>query len=96
MNEGQLEIAERHLTSIDGGVSSEAAEEAARLRGRQEAALRVVEGYERALNSLALSDHDERRWYRDRLRDARTSAGLAPVELLPPVREQPRAQQQLA
>ncbi|MDX6721538.1 MAG: hypothetical protein QOJ63_3792 [Solirubrobacteraceae bacterium] len=55
---------------------------------RHDAALReIAQAYERALTMLDPRDLDERAWYRERLRDARCAAGLAPVELLPRAHE---------
>lgn len=58
-------------------------------RGREEAALAIVEGYEHALMRLHPRDVEECRYYRERLRDARLAAGLAPVMLAPPAGAQP-------
>lgn len=50
----------------------------------RDAALReIAAAYERALTMLDPRDHDERAWYRERLRDARCAAGLSPVWPLP-------------
>lgn len=54
----------------------------------RDAALReIAAAYERALTMLDPRDHDEQAWYRERLRDARCAAGLAPVMPVPHARE---------
>jgi hypothetical protein len=52
--------------------------------GRQAAMLEVVAGYQRGLLQLHPSDHEERTWFLQRLRDVWTIAGLSPVEPVPP------------
>jgi hypothetical protein len=54
----------------------------------RDAALReIAAAYERALTMLDPRDLVEQAWFRERLRDARCAAGLAPVELLPRAHE---------
>jgi hypothetical protein len=47
--------------------------------GRQAAALANVSGYDAALAALHPDDVKTRQWYRARLDDARTIAGLEPL-----------------
>jgi hypothetical protein len=73
------------LLGIVEGAAGSPAEDFQRSR---DAALReIAAAYERALTMLDPRDHDERAWYRDRLRDARCAAGLDPVAPLPRAHE---------
>jgi hypothetical protein len=56
-------------------------------RSRDAALREIAAAYERALTMIDPRDHDEQAWYRERLRDARCAAGLAPVTLAPHARE---------
>jgi hypothetical protein len=72
------------LGVLEGGPGSPAED----FQRSRDAALReIAAAYERALTMLDPRDLDERAWYRDRLRDARCAAGLAPVAPLPRARE---------
>lgn len=72
------------LALVDGGGPSRPED----FQSTRDAALReIAAAYERALTMLDPRDHDERAWYRERLRDARCAAGLAPVAPLPRARE---------
>lgn len=56
-------------------------------RSRDAALREIAAAYERALTMLDPRDLEERAWFRERLRDARCAAGLAPVAPLPRARE---------
>lgn len=72
------------LGVLQGGSYSPADE----FQHSRDTALReIAAAYERALTMLDPRDLDEQAWYRERLRDARCAAGLAPVELLPRAHE---------
>jgi hypothetical protein len=72
------------LGVLQGGPTSPAEE----FQQSRDAALgEIAAAYERALTMLDPRDLDEQAWYRERLRDARCAAGLAPVELLPRAHE---------
>jgi hypothetical protein len=62
------------MHAICGGLDLEAFE-----AGRQAAALALVRGCEAALAALHPDDIRARQWYRSRVDDARTIAGLTPL-----------------